>query len=167
MRTDAITRAYAGLTNQERAALAFKYLCDTNELEMARIADAVPIVSKTGMHPDYLETYDRLFLAASWWAFEHWKCYARLMACRCGRMVMEGNEDRAGVGTFQRLAESWESVLLALEIALDEVGPELGLDPDAVHKLGESQPFEPLYILSPEAGHIEQVKAALRRFFTG
>jgi hypothetical protein len=165
MKTDAITRGYAGLTNPERAALAFTYLCDGNELEMTRIMDAVPIVRKTGMHPDYLETYDRIFLAASWWAFQHWRFSARLMAARCGRMVMADNEDRAGADKYQRIADSLESTLWGLEIALDEVGPELGLDPDAVHKLAECQPFEPMYILSPEAEHVDEAKAALRRFF--
>jgi hypothetical protein len=40
---------------------------------------------------------------------------------------------------------------MALKIALEDIGPEQGLDPEAVHKLAGRERFESLFIEGPEA----------------
>jgi hypothetical protein len=166
MKTDAITKAYAALTNQERAALAFIHLCRCDELELTRVAASVPRITYTGPAIDYSECFDRLFAAASWWALEHWKAVARCTAARGGWHIMEG-KNKATMEAFLFAVESWESRLMALEIALDEVGAEHGLDPEAVHKLAGCERFEPIFIESPEPEHVEAAKAELCRLMTG
>jgi hypothetical protein len=166
MKTDAIIKAYAALTNQERAALAFVHLCRDDELELTRVADSVPRVTYTGPALEYRERFDRLFTVASWWAIEHWKAFARLLAARGGWMASEDLKDKAAVTKFRLAAETWESRLLALEIALNEVGAEHGLDPEAVHKLAGCERFTPIFIESPELEHIKVAKAELCRFLT-
>ncbi len=169
MKTDAITRAYAGLSNRERAALAFKYLCDGNELELTRVADSAPrgTFTYTGAHFEYGQRFDRLFAVASWWAVEHWKAFARYASAYGAVLEACHNRDRAGVDRFLRETEAWESRLIALETALDAIGPEQGLDPEAVRKLAGCGRFDPLFLDGPEAAHLESAKAELSGLLSG
>lgn len=169
MKTDAITRAYAVLSNRERAALAFKYLCDGDELELARVADSAlrGTFPYTGPSFEYVERFDRLFTVASWWAIEHWKAFARFMTARGGAHVAYETEDWAGADRFYKAADAWESRLLALETALDAIGPEQGLDPEAVHKLAGCERFEAIFIDAPEVAHLESAKAELSGLLSG
>lgn len=163
MKTDVITKSYASLTNKELAALAFRYLCDGNELELTRIANAVPIATYRGQDPEYLFCYDRLYNAGCFWALEHWKAQTRLLAACGGWLSMYTHGNTKAAKKLRRAAESWESRLMALEIALDEVGAVCGLDPHAVHELAGCERFEPIFIESPQPEYVEAAKAELRR----
>ena len=103
----------------------------------------------------------------SWWAVEHWKAFARFLAARDGAHVACEHGDRAEVKRFQRATEQWESRLLALKTALDAIGPEQGLDPEAVHKLAGCARFDPLFLNGPEAGDVEAARGELCRLLTG
>jgi|GEM_PF-2911590 len=160
MKRDSLAKAYHGLTSAELADLSFKYVCDANELELTRLADAVPIVLKRGPHPDFKERYDSLFNAASWWAVERWKTEARLNA---SFGVYVATDDQALATKSRERCEAWESYLLALDIVLDDVGPVHGLDPEAVRKLAGCGRFEPMIIDEPQPRHVELYKETLRK----
>lgn len=146
MKTDAVTRAYAGLSNKERAGLAFIHICRCDELELTRILDSLPRATYSGLPPEYLKHFGRLFTVASWWAIKYWQIFARLQAGRGGWLYMEKCGNMEAASQFLQTAKTWESLLMALETALDEVGAEYGLDPEAVHNLAECERFTPLFI---------------------
>jgi hypothetical protein len=166
VKTDAITKSYASLTSKELAALAFHYLCDGNELELTRIAHAVPTATYRGQDPEYVFAYDRLCNAGFYWALQHWKAQTCLLAACGGWLSMDIQGNRKAANRFRRTAESWESRLMALEIALDEVGAQSGLDSEAVYKLAGCERFEPIFIESSEPEHVEAAKAELRWLLT-
>jgi hypothetical protein len=62
---------------------------------------------------------------------------------------------------FRRATEQWGSRLLALELALEAIGPEQGLDPEAVHKLAGRGRFDPLFLDGPEMGDVEAVRGGV------
>ena len=103
MRKAPIATLYQGLTNKERAALAFCYLTETNELELDRLVAAVPLKAYVCPDAEYQAWFDRIFNMASLWAIEHWKAQAAYFRTLGGGQLMLGFDDGA---TDEALSES-------------------------------------------------------------
>jgi hypothetical protein len=54
-----------------------------------------------------------------------------------------------------------------LDIALDEIGPRHDLEPEAVRPAAECERFEPIFVETPEAEHVEAARRELCRLLTG
>jgi len=141
MRTDPIANLYHGLKNKERAALAFCYLTDTNELELKRVVAAVPLKGYMGPDAEYQAWFDGFFSLACLWAIEHWKAQSCNFAALAGVHLVLGMGEIPKAKAMIEAYERWESRLLALDQALATVCAEHGLDPDAVRRLAGAEPF--------------------------
>lgn len=87
-----------------------------------------------------------------------------MQACRDGWLWHEQAGDAEGAKRYRRAAEAWESMLLSLDIALDEIGPRHGLAPEAVRLVAECDPFVPIFIEAPQPEHLEAFKAKFAKF---
>lgn len=80
MKTDALPRACGGLSDKERAGLAFAYACRGDELELACPMDKLPKIALTGPSPEYARQVRRLPIATMRRSAERWRLYARRQA---------------------------------------------------------------------------------------
>src|SRR5574338_509983 len=163
MKQDRIAKLYERLTNKERAALAFRYMTDINELELERVAAAVPM--KTYQCPDmeYQRWLDGFACMAALWAIEHWQTFSRKLAALGAMHIMIARKEPEKAQAMIEAHEKWESRLLALDRALLAICEEHGLDPDAVRRMAGADPFTPLYALEPDAEYQETMQASLSR----
>lgn len=164
---DRIAKLYEGLTNKERAALAFRYLIDTNELELERVSAAVPM--KTYKCPDmeYRLWLGSFFDMAAMWAIEHWQTVSRMLNALVTLHVMIACKELDKVPPMLDAVEKWESNLLALDRALLAICEEHGIDPDAVRRLAGAVPFEPVRALEPNAEYQATMQTNLSRTLWG
>lgn len=167
MKQDRIAKLYEGLTNKERAALAFRHMTAVNELELERVAAAVP--TKTYECPDmeYQRWLNGFADMAAMWAIEHWKTYSRKLAALGALHLMIARKELDKVQAMMDAHEKWESHLLALDRALLAICEEHGIDPDAVRRMAGADPFEPVYALEPDAEYQATMQANLSRLLGG
>jgi len=164
MRPDPIAKLYRGLNNKERAALAFRYLTDTNELELNRVVAAVPLKAYTGVDAEYRAWFDGFFNLACLWSIEHGKAETRYFAALAGIHLMLSAGDIDKAKTMLEANMHWESCLLALDRALGAVCAEHGIDPDAVRRLAGVKSFVPMFDdVAVDEGYQAAMQADLSR----
>ncbi len=122
MKQDRIAKAYEGLNNKELATLAFHYLTNTNQVEMARVGDAVPKKLYKCKDAEFVRWYECFFDMAGLWSIEHWRAYALMLEAR---VEMEGKEKLGRM----------ESRLLAVDAAMLAVCEEHGIDPEGLQRM--------------------------------
>lgn len=170
MKTDAITKCYGALSLKARAGLAFGYCAKSNELEATRITSTVPTATFTSVAAEYREWFEAYTRLTAWWGIEHWKIMARRMAALGGKMVAaewaEGGNPMPGE-PFTLAAKTWESRLMALDVALNEAGAAHGFDPDAARFVAGAEPFTPVLIENPEPDDVTAAKETVARILAG
>lgn len=166
MKTDAITKCYAGLSLKERAALTFRYCALENELEMSRITSTVPRVALTGPPPEYSRWFNALTRAACWWAIRHWEAEARAMAAIGGHQIAADSGDMDRAGKLLAALKKWESALLALDETLESVAAEYGFDAEAVRGFAGAERYQGMFVKEPSAEDMAYSKEALLRVLT-
>jgi hypothetical protein len=131
MTKDPIAKMYKHLTAQELALLAFASLANRNELEQARIYDAVPRRTYSCLDAGFTQHLDRVFNMACFWAIQYWQCQTRIMAARTLWLTAKGEQhwqaDEALYRHQRRQA--------AIEAALTEICQEHGIDIEAVKQI--------------------------------
>lgn len=167
MKQDRIAKLYEGLTNKERAALAFRYMTDTNELELERVAAAVPMKTYECPDMEYQRWLNGFGDMAALWAIEHWQTYSRKLAALWALHLMIARKELDKVQAMMEAHEKWESHLLALDRALVAICEEHGIDPDAVRRMAGADPFDPLYALEPDVEYQATMQANLSRLLGG
>ena len=167
MKQDRIAKLYEGLTNKERAALAFHYMTDTNELELERVAAAVPMKLYECPDMEYQRWLNGFADMAALWAIEHWQTYSRRLAALGALHLMIARKELGKVQAMMDAHEKWESHLLALDRALLTICEEHGIDPDAVRRMAGADPFDPVYALEPDAEYQATMQANLSRLLGG
>ncbi len=167
MKQDRIAKLYEGLTNKERAALAFRYLTEANALEVERVAAAVPLKVYKCRDMEFRRWLDAFTDMAALWSIEHWQTYSRKLAAQVELHVMFANKEKGKVRVMIEAHEKWESHLLALDRALLAICQEHGIDPDAVRRMAGADPFDPMYALEPDAEYQATMQANLSRLLGG
>lgn len=163
-RRGAFEKVYAGLTNRERAAIAFKFMADANEVEVARVADAVPRKSYIALEFDFRDGVDRLILLASCWCAMHWRLRADLAETKWALLAAPNVDKSEWVLPLFDRAQKCETRLLALDRALEQVCAGHGIDAVAVRKVGGAEPFDPLSTgLEPDVEYEREITDAMRR----
>ncbi len=174
MKQDRIAKLYEGLTNKERAALAFRYMTDTNELELERVASAVPMKIYKCRDMEYQGWLNGFADMAALWAIEHWQTYSRMLAALVAlhltiacKKLDHKELDKDEIQAMMDAHKKWESHLLALDRALLAICEEHGIDPDAVRRMAGADPFDPVYALEPDAEYQSTMQANLSRLLGG
>jgi len=167
MKQDRIANLYEGLTNKELAALAFRYMTDTNELELKRVVAAVPIKAYECSDIEYQQWFNRFADMAAFWAIEYWRNYSQFLAALWVLHLMIARKEWDEVQAMIDAPEKWESHLLALDRALLVICEEHRIDPDAVRRMAGTDPFNPVYALEPNAEYQATMQANLSMLLGG
>ena len=77
---DPLSKLYKQMNSQELALLAFANLKKEDSLEHTRIVDAVPRRHYLCLDTTFTNYLHRIFLMASLWSIEYWRCRTQLMA---------------------------------------------------------------------------------------
>jgi hypothetical protein len=141
MKVDRIAKAYEGLNNKELANLAFHYITNTNQVEMGRIADAVPRKTYKCKDAEFVRWYESFFDMAAFWSIEHWKAYGRMMEARVEFLIMLKNKIYDEAQLLLEVFRRMESRLLAVDAAMLTVCEEHGIDADGVQRLAGGYVF--------------------------
>ena len=162
MKQDNVAKMYRLLTNKERAALAFRYMADANELEIERVAAAVPWKSYEGPDIEFKNWINGFFALANYWGLTHWQLYARKLAALGSIHILFNQNERDKADLAIDAHSHWEARLLALDLALLSICEENGIDPNAVRRLADAEPYFP--ILSDLASDAEFQAEMLANF---
>lgn len=161
MKNDPITKLYIGLTDKERAALAFSYAMQQNEVERRRIESVMPMQQFTGLPFEYRCWIYNLQNIAMLYAIEHWRLVAHIQTCAAGAMVMLKSDDEKEWRPVVERHAQLEAELLSLETALDAVCTTHGLDPDTMRRMAGTTYYEISRPgLTPDADFLAGVRAS-------
>ncbi len=153
MTKDPIAKMYKHLTAQELALLAFASLANGDELEQARIADAVPRRTYSCLDADFTQHLDRVFNMACCWAIQYWQCQTRTMAARTLWLTAKGEQHLQADEALYR----HQRRQAAIEAALMEICQEHGIDIEAVKQIaGITSDFTGK--TDPDPDYLAQVK---------
>lgn len=175
MRDDTITKMYAGLTNKERAALAFDYLMRADDVECKRIEAAMPEQYCIGAPLEYRRMLLGLTQISALYALEYWRNVAGANICLAGYLSL-GHKVLPETGhltdtellqhaDYQRwraifkMFEQHEVMLLSIEAAIDELCAERGINPAAIRKLAGERHYT--FIGIPPDGQVPEPNAAM------
>ena len=135
MRTDRVTKMYDNLTNKERAALAFHYMTDMNETELARIEATVPRHAYRCVDLEYQSWLASFVHVACVWAIEYWQTKVRKVAATGAGLHLAGRGEYEKADAWFDESNVWDSRLTALDRALEAMCEEHGVDADSVRRL--------------------------------
>ena len=156
MTKDPIAKMYKHLTAQELARLAFASLANRNELEQARIADAVPRRTYSCLDAGFTQHLDRVFNMACFWAIQYWQCQTRTMAARTLWLTAKGEQHLQADEALYR----HQRRQAAIETALIEICQEHGIDIEAVKQLaGITSDFADNGDHEPDPDYLAEVKS--------
>ena len=155
MKDDTITKLYAGLTDKERAALAFDYLIPGNDIEIQRIQSAMPDQHFSGLPREYRQTFDGFLHVALFYALEYWRQVAMANIYLAGLNAMSGkiteatkhmpNDEISQNAQYQefdamlKLHSGHEVMLLSLEVSIDQISTDYGLNPASLRSMVGAQ----------------------------
>lgn len=163
MKPDRITKLYEGLTNKERAALAFCCLTENNKVELDRITARVPRATYVCLDLEYRTWIETFYHLARLWAIEHWQIYARKLAEIALAQHHLKRGELAETESYLQLVEYRERQLLALDRAMEAVCQEHGFDMDSVRRIAGTAPFVPVHAnTAPDA----EFQADIERSFS-
>ena len=156
MTKDPIAKMYKHLSTQELALLAFSSLANGDELEQARIADAVPRRTYSCLDAGFTQHLDRVFNMACCWAIQYWQCQTRTIAARAWWLTAKGDRhwqaDEALYRHRRRQA--------AIKAALMEICQEHGIDNEAVKQIaGITSDFADNGDHDPDPDYLVQMKS--------
>jgi hypothetical protein len=139
---DRLTKAYRGLTADQLAALAFHYSADANELELSRVADAVPLKEYRCPDVNYQVRLDGFTRFSACWSIEHWRLRCRKAELLGGALAALRRGDDEKADELLDAHEYAEKCLLALDGALLTICKEHGIDPADVRRMAGTEPFK-------------------------
>jgi hypothetical protein len=133
---DPISKLYKHMSSKELALLAFANLANRDELEQARIIDAVPRHTYSCLDATFSEYLDRVFNMACCWSIQYWQCQARLMAANgCLLAHLKDKDDIQQWALDDEIRDHHARRLAAVEVALVELCQEHGIDIEAVKQI--------------------------------
>ena len=164
--TDPMIKLYAGLTDKEKAVLAFTYRAQHNYLEVARIESAMAEQSFIGLPYDYRLLTCNLQSLALQYGVEHWRRVALCQAMMAGMMALIHDEDPTAYLPLKKSFECAEEALKALEAALDAVCLSHGLDSGQVRALTGRQFYQVLPDTLPDAEDLKFLSDTFEEILT-
>lgn len=141
---DRITKAYRSLTADQLATLAFHYMTDANNLELKRVADAVPLKDYRCPDVAYQARLDGFTRFAACWATEHWRLRTRKAEKLGGVLAALHRVDDEKMDAMIEAHEQAEKDLLALDVALLAICADNSIDPADVRRMAGAEPYKPM-----------------------
>ena len=161
---DPLTKLYAGLTDEERAVLAFTYRAGHNDLEVARIESAMIDQTFSGAPYEYRRMTAGMYDMALLYAVEYWKQVALCLTMQAGTMALIHDPDPEAYLPLRKAFETAEGVLLAVEQAFADVCLEHRLDIAAMQFVSGKRFYE---IATPDLKPDDACVAGYREVFEG
>lgn len=161
-------KLYDGLTDKEKASLAFGYLTETNALELERVGAAVSRKTYSCHNMEYWSWFDGFFHMAALWSLQRWKNYAHMLEAYI--LTENAVRDEEYDKLKSRIDETlfWSSRLLALDKIIDGICEEHGFDAAAVRKLAGADTFTPFFgDTTPDAKYLKEMTEALSAMLPG
>lgn len=175
MKQDPITKLYSGLTDRERAALAFDYITQGNEVEQSRIEGAMSMQHFTGFPLEYRRAMDGIHMVAMLYAIEHWRNVAMVNVYLAGAIAMSAdsiaatqsldNEAILQCAAYKEwraivdALKSHETMLRSIEAAIDGICADHGISPAALRKIAGTRVYCPVWPdLKPYATAVENLR---------
>ncbi|WP_283744277.1 hypothetical protein [Sideroxydans sp. CL21] len=143
MKTDAITKSYAALTNKQRAALFFRYTTDADELEAMRVLSSVPKKSYSMNDVEFLKWAEGLSTLASVFAHEHWiaRHWMVASALRMEALISKHPEKFRELDDALREVQHWQQYLLSMDVALKGAAKQHGFDLLSIYQRARAMPY--------------------------
>ena len=157
---DPLTKLYAGLTDKEKAVIAFTYRTQHNHLEVARIESAMAEQTFIGLPYGYRRMTSKLQGLALLYGIEHWRRVALCLTMQAGTMALIHDEDPTAYLPLKKSFEGAEEALKALEAAFDTVCLEHGLDSGQVRAMTGRQFYQVLPDTVPNAEDLKFLREA-------
>ncbi len=164
MKNDPITKLYIGLTDKERAALAFNYAMQHNEVELCRIRSAMPMQHFTGLPSEYRQGLYNLQNLAMLYAIEYWRLVAHIQTEAAGAMVKLQSNDPDEWRPIVQQHKKREAELSSLEMAFENICQEHGLDLCTMRFMAGRQYYQ---VANPDLAQDADYLAGMREIFAG
>lgn len=160
--TDPLVKLYAGLTDKERAVLAYSYIAKQNDIEHRRIESTMQMQNFVGLPLEYRREIDNLNYLALLYAMEYWKQVALAQLFFIGTHALLQSEDPEAYRPMVERFEREEGRLLSLEQAFDAVCTEHGFDAATMRTLSGTRFYQ---IATPDLKASGDCLAGYREIF--
>ena len=159
---DPISKLYKHMSSKELALLAFANLANRDELEQARIIDAVPRHTYSCLDATFRQHLDSIFNMACCWSNQYWQCKSYLLASN--GVLLAHLHDKTATDQFAKdddIVELFAQQIAALELALDEVCHEYHIDINAVKQLAGITTSTTTRKTTPDADYLQHIKSEM------
>lgn len=162
--TDPLIKLYAGLTDQERAVLSYRYMMkgDDGDLERKRIESVMPEQYFVGLPMEFRRTEYNLQGLAMIYAVTYWQQVARCLAMAAGTMANLSDPDPEAYKPLKQRHKAAEAALMAIERAFDSVCEAHSLDAAVMRVMAGEQFYE---IATPDLKPDDARLAGYREIF--
>jgi hypothetical protein len=158
---DPLSKLYKHMNSKELASLAFANLANDDELEQARIADAVPRHTYNCLDATFRQNLDNILNMALCWSIQYWQCTARLMAANgCLLANLKNKDDIKQWALDDEIRDHHARQLAALEVALDEVCHEYNIDINTVKQIAGIAKNTTRKAI-PDADYLQHIKSEM------
>lgn len=158
---DPLSKLYTQMNSQELALLAFANLKKEDSLEHTRIVDAVPRRHYLCLDTTFTNYLHRIFLMASLWSIEYWRCRTQLMAVRGICLSAELGITNRNQEKEYALLDYHEARMAAVEMALIEICDEYRIEINTVRQIaGITRVFKQEH--TPNAEYLQEFKGYMR-----
>jgi hypothetical protein len=139
-----ISKLYEGVSNEQKASLAFKYIIDKNSLEVARIQSTLKTYSYHCQDLEFRSELNRNVAFAGLWCLEWWRTQSDWLLAVAHYHVHKGvqsdQQDECEDSAIVAM-ELYCRRLIALENVLKAICARHGIDAEAVRKYGDVHTF--------------------------
>jgi hypothetical protein len=136
--------AFSGLTNQERAALAFGFVSRADEVSLSKVYAATPKKTYTEPSKEFQDRFDGYFMAGVFFATQYWQNKAGYLAA-LGSLAIGKERDWQAFADAHGELRAWESRLFGLELAMETFCQNEGLLPEDFWRLAEGKQIDPIH----------------------
>lgn len=158
---DPLSKLYKHMSSKELALLAFANLANNDELEQARLADAVPRHTYRCFDAAFTQHLDNVLNMALCWSIQYWQCTARQMAAN-GVLVahLHDDTDIKQLALDDEIVERLSQQIAALELALEEVCLEYHIDISTVKQIAGIT-SNTTRKTTPDANYLQHIKGEM------
>ncbi len=134
MNTRKFSKIYESMDYKQQAAITFKFLSEGKTDEADKVFDSVPVALYECIEQKYMQRLQGLMYMSDYWAVNFWKAYAKHLAVIVGfRMFMEKGDRETALDLIGK-SDDWRAKIVALELVLDRMEIEHGVDAEAVRR---------------------------------
>lgn len=158
---DPLSKLYKHMSSKELALLAFANLANNDELEQARLADAVPRHTYSCFDAAFTQYLDNVLNMALCWSIQYWQCQTRKMAANGVLLAhLHDDTDIIQLALDDEMVERYSQQIAALERALEEVCIEYHIDISTVKQIAGIT-TNTTHKTTPDADYLQHIKGEM------